>query len=546
MKKIKQNIFKKVIPIFLVFIAIFTFILPNYVYADAWETLGGVLISPIKLLVCGIGDAIMEGLQNEFVSYKTSIKQNENYYFMYTPGKIFSGKIRGLDVNFIDPLPRENKKHYTIAQPTITSLPEFYYIPDIVEHVKNNYGLNFEGYEDENLGIDFKIDIGTGYDSCESNNCIRFIWEFNNKKYELHYGNCGNASGDYLSQDGVYVGLYVWEDGVFTKEDKNYKRNWNSVKDDLVDNYGFPNNVEVKPISEKKFSLEGEAGEIEAYATGTGSYCVDVDYRSSKDKQMYTLELINHCEFYNTSYSSIYNPTSITNYDFGQLVQTSVTTAFMPVYRLRTMDEIVGEEINGVFNESVANKLAPTISKWYKILRIIALVGLLSILVYISIRMIISSSSKDSAKYKKMFVDWLTAMCLIFILHYLMVFIMQTIQIINGFLSDSFINGDVDTLFSNIRYEADKAYSVMQMFASTVMYVALVVLTCVFTVQYLKRVIYMAFLTMIAPLICLTYPLDKIKDGQAQALSMWLREYIFNALLQPMHLIIYSLLIRYC
>ena len=88
MKKIKQNIFKKVIPIFLVFIAIFTFILPNYVYADAWETLGGVLISPIKLLVCGIGDAIMEGLQNEFVSYKTSIKQNENYYFMYTPGKI--------------------------------------------------------------------------------------------------------------------------------------------------------------------------------------------------------------------------------------------------------------------------------------------------------------------------------------------------------------------------------------------------------------------------------------------------------------------------
>lgn len=104
----------------------------------------------------------------------------------------------------------------------------------------------------------------------------------------------------------------------------------------------------------------------------------------------------------------------------------------------------------------------------------------------------------------------------------------------------------VDKIFSNIRYEADKSYSVMQMFASTVMYVALVILTCTFTIQYLKRVIYMAFLTMIAPLICLTYPLDKIKDGQAQALSMWLREYIFNALLQPMHLIIYTLLIRYC
>lgn len=545
MKKIKQSIFKKVIPIFLVFIAIFTFILPNYVYADVWEDLGGILIYPIKKLICGIGDAIMEGLQNEFVTYKTSIEQNGNYYFMYTPGRIFSGTIRGLDVNFIDPLPIEKKKHYTIAQPTITRLQKYNYIPDIVQYVKNNYGLNFEGYEDENLGIDFKIDIGKGYDSCETNNCIRFIWEFNNKKYELHYGKCGNASGDYLSQDRVYVGLYVWENGVFTKVNKNYKRNWNSVKDDLVDNYGFPNNVEVKPISEKKFILEGNAGEIEAYATGTNSYCVDVDYRSSKDKQMYTLELINFCEFNNTSYSSIYNPTSIKNYDFGNLLEvSSYQTWFFPVYRLRTMDKIDGEEIVGVFNESIANKLAPTISKWYKTLRTIALVGLLSVLVYISIRMIISSSSKDSAKYKKMFVDWLVAICLIFILHYVMAFVLQTISSINNFFP-GYENG-VDKIFSNIRYEADKSYSVMQMFASTVMYVALVILTCTFTIQYLKRVIYIAFLTMIAPLICLTYPLDKIKDGQAQALSMWLREYIFNALLQPMHLIIYTLLIRYC
>ena len=138
MKKIKQSIFKKVIPIFLVFIAIFTFILPNYVYADVWEDLGGILIYPIKKLICGIGDAIMEGLQNEFVTYKTSIEQNGNYYFMYTPGRIFSGTIRGLDVNFIDPLPIEKKKHYTIAQPTITRLQKYNYIPDIVQYVKNN------------------------------------------------------------------------------------------------------------------------------------------------------------------------------------------------------------------------------------------------------------------------------------------------------------------------------------------------------------------------------------------------------------------------
>ena len=53
----------------------------------------------------------------------------------------------------------------------------------------------------------------------------------------------------------------------------------------------------------------------------------------------------------------------------------------------------------------------------------------------------------------------------------------------------------------------------------------------------------MAFLTIIAPMIALTYPLDKIKDGKAQAFSYWLREYIFNCLIQPVHLLLYAILI---
>ena len=66
-----------------------------------------------------------------------------------------------------------------------------------------------------------------------------------------------------------------------------------------------------------------------------------------------------------------------------------------------------------------------------------------------------------------------------------MAFILQTISSINNFFPG--YEDGVDKIFSNIRYEADKSYSVMQMFASTVMYVALVVLTCTFTIQYLKR-----------------------------------------------------------
>ena len=48
---------------------------------------------------------------------------------------------------------------------------------------------------------------------------------------------------------------------------------------------------------------------------------------------------------------------------------------------------------------------------------------------------------------------------------------------------------------------------------------------------------------MIAPLITLTYPLDKISDGKAQAFNMWIREYIFNALIQVVHIMLYIVLI---
>ena len=76
-----------------------------------------------------------------------------------------------------------------------------------------------------------------------------------------------------------------------------------------------------------------------------------------------------------------------------------------------------------------------------------------------------------------------------------------------------------------------------------VIYVVLVIYTIIFCFTYLKRVIYMAFLTIIAPLVAITYPIDKMNDGKAQAFDMWFKEYLFNLLIQPMHLILYTVLI---
>ena len=75
-----------------------------------------------------------------------------------------------------------------------------------------------------------------------------------------------------------------------------------------------------------------------------------------------------------------------------------------------------------------------------------------------------------------------------------------------------------------------------------VIYTALVVYTFKFTFLYFKRVLRMAFLTIISPIVALTYPIDKM-EGQAKGFQMWLKEYTYNALLQPMHYILYYILV---
>ena len=92
-------------------------------------------------------------------------------------------------------------------------------------------------------------------------------------------------------------------------------------------------------------------------------------------------------------------------------------------------------------------------------------------------------------------------------------------------------------------YGLSESNALLNMIGWTIVYVMLIFYTIYFFIVYAKRLIYLAFLTMIAPLICFMYPIDKIKDGQSQTLDMWLKEYLFNVLLQPLHLLLYTILI---
>ena len=191
--------------------------------------------------------------------------------------------------------------------------------------------------------------------------------------------------------------------------------------------------------------------------------------------------------------------------------------------------------------ESTAKILQPLISTWYNVFRKIALVVLLSVIVYIGIKIVLTSTSaKDKAKYKSMLKDWVIALCLLFTLHYIMSIIITIVDKVNEIIKVSSIssNGE-DILMTNVRNTILNAENWSQAITYVVIYMVLVIYTIIFTIQYFRRTVYLAFLTMIAPLITVTYPLDKIKDSKAQAFDMWIKDYVFFSLIQVVHLLIY-------
>lgn len=294
-------------------------------------------------------------------------------------------------------------------------------------------------------------------------------------------------------------------------------------------------------------------------------------------------------------------------------------TSFMPSY---TYDIYKIESSSQTYYASTAYNLRPIIANWYNILRDISIVGMLSILVYVGIRIMLSSTAGDKAKYKQLLVDWVVAICLLFLMQYIMSFSNIAVKKVTSVIQSAVVSttesdklsanekkaagekgkldGDVAVTRGTQLFEIEdkelvkKAYQILveenktdtdysklftnegsgslywptnnfteqaRMLAQLtdkdddatnyayasigykIIYIVLVLYTLIFTWTYVKRVVYMAFLTMIAPLVALTYPIDKMNDGKAQAFNMWFKEYIFNLLIQPLHLILYMVLI---
>ena len=166
--------------------------------------------------------------------------------------------------------------------------------------------------------------------------------------------------------------------------------------------------------------------------------------------------------------------------------------------------------------------------------------------------MALSTVASEQARYKKMLVSWVESIVVLFAMLYIISAVITVGEILTGIFYDIRCQllgqtvagtGEVYGVFEDtIRNKALISlteFSGLQLTMWSIIYWVLLFTQMKFLWTYMKRFLMVGFLIVISPLITITYSIDKAGDGKAQAFSSWLKEFMVNVLIQPLHALIY-------
>ena len=185
--------------------------------------------------------------------------------------------------------------------------------------------------------------------------------------------------------------------------------------------------------------------------------------------------------------------------------------------------------------------------KFYTYTRNLSLAISLLVLVYIGIRMAVSTVSSEQAKYKQMLVAWLSSIILIFVLHLLIItisFILQKGLSMVGDLAKTWkIAGFEKQIYQGAIENLTERGFGYNVFTSVVIIYILTWYQAKFFLYYLHRTMEVNFLVVAAPLVTITYSIDKIGDNKAQAFGNFVKEITMKSSIQLIHAVLYVVFI---
>ena len=171
--------------------------------------------------------------------------------------------------------------------------------------------------------------------------------------------------------------------------------------------------------------------------------------------------------------------------------------------------------------------------------------------------MAISTVASDQAIYKKMLMGWVESIIILFVMPYIMSALFTFGESVTGIfynIRNSLLGqkvpgsaiGEYGVFEETVRKQIFvKMYdcSGLNLALWSFVYWAILFNELRFLWLYLKRVLIVGFLIIISPIITITYSIDKVGDGKAQAFGLWMKEFILNVLIQPLHALLYLIFI---
>lgn len=191
-------------------------------------------------------------------------------------------------------------------------------------------------------------------------------------------------------------------------------------------------------------------------------------------------------------------------------------------------------------DDGIIDMIKQNIAGFYYVVRNISIMVMLVILIYVGIRMALSTIAGEKAKYRKMFFSWCVGFIVIMCIHYFMLVVINVNEQVINFMAPTDENGTI--IYDTAR---EYAYEIpaTKGWTGTILYVFLVYYMVKLLLFYFKRLLIVYILAIIAPILGIKYAVEALK-GKSKSLSVWMKEFAFNVIIQSIHVITYCVFMK--
>lgn len=212
-------------------------------------------------------------------------------------------------------------------------------------------------------------------------------------------------------------------------------------------------------------------------------------------------------------------------------------------YELFNISYLIDSSSMKTNSKAAVDVLSKNVAIWFVSLRNLAAVASVLVLMYVGIRMLLATTAPKKAEYKKMLMSWAESVVLLFVLQFFIIAIVYASTKSVNFLAKAIDAKDANYvekhLIEDINKNVTESGSGIGAITYLLLYLMLMYYQIKFFLLYFFRMIRFAFYIIISPLVCITYAIDKVGDGKAQAFHHLMIDIMITAFLQPIQLLIY-------